>query len=175
MLFRSTKFGREVQGGLWVSREWETLRKLYGLGAPVPRPIECTDDAILMTYIGDRGMPAPRLHEYAWDDREELEALWEHILDSIEHMLYRDVVHGDLSAYNVLVWDGEVVVIDFPQAVDPKKNRHAQAFLERDVRRIGQWFEHQGLHLPWERIADDLWTAWTFADLVPEELRGLTM
>jgi len=169
-LEQKTKFGREVQGGLWVSREWETLRKLSGLGAPVPRPIECTDDAILMTYIGDRIAPAPRL-----DDREELEALWERIHDGLEHMLYRDVVHGDLSAYNVLVWDGEVIVIDFPQAVDPKKNRHAQAFLERDVRRIGQWFEHQGLHLPWERIADDLWTAWTFADLVPEELRGLTM
>ena len=80
-LDQKTKFGREVQGGLWVSREWETLRKLSGVGAPVPRPIECTDDAILMTYIGDRGAPAPRLHEYAWDDREELEAIWERIHD----------------------------------------------------------------------------------------------
>ena len=174
-LDQRTKFGREVQGGLWVSREWETLRKLSGFGAPVPRPIECTDDAILMSYVGDRVAPAPRLHEYAWEDREELEALWERVHDSLEHMLYRDVVHGDLSAYNVLVWDGDIVVIDFPQSVDPKKNRHAEAFHERDVRRIGQWFEHQGLHLPCERIAADLWTAWTFADLVPEELRGLTI
>jgi serine/threonine-protein kinase RIO1 len=59
--------------------------------------------------------------------------------------------------------------------MDPKKNRHAHAVLERDVRRIGAWFEHQGLHLPWETVAADLWTAWTFADLVPEELRGLTI
>jgi len=73
----------------------------------------------------------------------------------------------------VLVWDGEVYLIDFPQAVDPKKNGHAAAFLERDVRRIGDWFERHGLSLPWEAIASDLWTAWTFADLVPEELRGL--
>jgi RIO kinase 1 len=173
-LDQKTKFGREVQGGLWVSREWETLTKLAGLGAPVPRPIECTDDAILMTYVGDRLAPAPRLHEYDIDDREELEAIWEHIHDALEHMLYRDVVHGDLSSYNILVWDGEVTLIDFPQAVDPKKNRHAQSFLERDVCRLGEHFERRGLHRPWRRIAQDLWTAWLFADLVPEELRGLT-
>ena len=171
-LDQKTKFGREVQGGLWVSREWETLRTLHGR-VPVPRPIECTDDAILMSYIGDEDVAAPRLHEYHHDDLYELEALWEQILRAIERMLYVDVVHGDLSSYNLLVWGGEIVVIDLPQAVDPKKNRHAQAFLERDIRRLGEFFEHRGLHLPWDTIASDLWTAWLFADLVPEELRGL--
>ena len=172
-LDRKTKFGREVQGGLWVSREWETLRALSGVGAPVPRPIERTDDAILMSYVGDLDGPAPRLHEYPVQDREELEAIWDHVRSAIEHMLYRDVVHGDLSAYNVLVWDGGVFMIDFPQAVDPKKNAHAAAFLQRDVRRIGSWFDRHGLELPWEEIASELWTAWEFADLVPAELRGL--
>jgi RIO kinase 1 len=173
-LEKKTKFGREVQGGLWVSREWETLQALHGR-APVPRPIEWTGDAIMMSYIGDEDVAAPRLHEYHHDDLDELADLWEQILRAIERMLYVDVVHADLSAYNILVWDGEIVVIDLPQAVDPKKNQHAQAFLERDIRRLGEYFEHHGLHRPWDQIAADLWTAWTFADLVPEELRGLPM
>lgn len=173
-LDKKTRFGREVQGGLWVSREWETLRLLHGAVA-VPRPIEWTEDAILMSYVGDVDVPAPRLQDYHHDDLDELEAIWSQVHDAIERMLYRDVVHGDLSSYNLLVWDGEVVVIDFPQAVDTKKNRHAEAFLLRDVRRLGAFFEHRGLHLPWDEIAADLWTAWTFADLVPEELRGLVM
>ncbi len=174
-LERKTAFGRQVQGSIWVSREWETLKKLWAVDAPVPRPIEGTDDAILMTYIGDVGVPAPRLQEYEHEDRDELEAIWDQVYRAIQHLLYRDVVHGDLSAYNVLVWDGELTLIDFPQAVDPKKNRHAHAFLERDLVRIGEWFEHRGFHRPWERLAKDLWTGWTFADLVPEELRGLTI
>jgi RIO kinase 1 len=84
-------------------------------------------------------------------------------------------VHGDLSPYNLLVWNGEVTVIDLPQAVDPRKNRHARAFLERDVDRICSWASHHGVQRSAERIAADLWTGWELADLVPEELRGLTI
>ncbi len=171
-LEKKTKFGREVQGGLWVSREWETLKTLSAAGLPVPRPIEWTGDAILMTYIGDEDVAAPRLQDHARVGRDELEELWTQCHRAIEHMLFRDVVHGDLSSYNVLVWEEEITLIDFPQAVDPKKNRHAQAFLERDVRRLGEFFEHHGVSKPWAKIAEDLWTGWTFADLVPEELRG---
>lgn len=169
-LEKKTKFGREVQGGLWVSREWETLRALSAAGLPVPRPIEWTGDAILMSYIGDAEAPAPRLHEFA--HAGDLDHLWARCRRAIEHMLYRDVVHGDLSAYNVLVWDDDVTIIDFPQAVDPKKNRHAQAFLQRDLRRLGEFFEHHGVSQPWDRIAEDLWNGWLFADLVPDDLRG---
>ena len=72
---------------------------------------------------------------------------------------------------NVLVWEGRATVIDFPQAVDPRKNRHARALLERDVTRICDHFERFGVRSNAHRIAGDLWTAWEFADLVPEELR----
>ena len=93
------------------------------------------------------------------------------VLRAIERMLYVNVIHGDLSAYNLLVWDGRVTVIDLPQAVDPRKNRHAPALLERDVRRICEYFERFGVGSEPDRLAADLWTAWEFADLVPEELR----
>jgi serine/threonine-protein kinase RIO1 len=63
-------------------------------------------------------------------------------------------------------------VIDFPQAVDPRKNRHAHDLLGRDVERICAFFEKFGVHRDARRITHDLWTAWTFADLVPEELRA---
>jgi serine/threonine-protein kinase RIO1 len=59
--------------------------------------------------------------------------------------------------------------------VDPRKNRHARAFLERDVERICSWASHHGVQRSAERIAADLWTGWELADLVPEELRGLTI
>ena len=52
-LEKRTRFGREVQGMIWVDREWESLKALSAGGTPVPRPIESTGDSILMSYVGD--------------------------------------------------------------------------------------------------------------------------
>ena len=59
-------------------------------------------------------------------------------------------------------------MIDFPQAVDPRKNKHAEALLGRDIKRMCDHFERWGVQRSAGRIAQDLWTAWTFADLVPK-------
>ena len=174
-LEKKTTFGRAVQGGIWVNREWETLRLLSAAAAPVPVPeaIERTEDAILMTYLGDLEFAASQLRSYVPDDREETQGLFDQLLRAVELMLFNNVVHGDLSPYNVLVWEGRLTVIDLPQAVDPRKNSHAEAFLRRDLERMGTYFERHGLDAPMAEIASDLWTGWTLAELVPEELRGL--
>lgn len=174
-LEKKTKFGREVQGGIWVNREWETLRMLSEAAVPVavPRPIERTGDAILMSYVGDEDDAAPQLRSHKPADRAEAQDLFDQAIHAVELMLYANVVHADLSAYNLLVWNGALTVIDLPQAVDPRTNRHAEAFLLRDVERIATHFAKHGVTAPAGRIAADLWTGWTFAELVPEELRGL--
>jgi RIO kinase 1 len=172
-LDKRTNYGRQVQGGIWVDREWETLRQLFAAGVPVPRPIQATGDAILMAYVGDPETAALQLRSLRPAGADEARGLFDQVVRAVERMLFHDVVHGDLSAYNVLIWDGRITVIDFPQAVDPRKNRHAEALLERDVRRICTHFERLGVPADAGRIASDLWTGWQFADLVPEELRGL--
>lgn len=171
-LDKKTRFGREVQGAIWVHREWETLAALHRAGAAVPRPIASTEDAILMTYVGDEDEAAPQLHRLR-PDRREAEELLGQLTDQIERFLYGNVIHGDLSPYNVLVWRGRATIIDLPQAVDPRKNRHAERLLARDVHRVCEHFARLGVRSSPERLARDLWTAWTLADLVPEELRGL--
>lgn len=170
-LEKKTRFGRQVQGGLWVQREWETLKRLERSAVPSPAPIASTDTAILMGYVGNMETAAPRIHELRRQAGTDLEQLWDQIYAAIEGMLYRDLVHADLSPYNILVWDGLVTVIDFPQTVDAKKNSYAEDFLTRDVRRVGEWFARQGLDRPWDDLAADLWTAWKHADLLPDDLR----
>jgi len=169
-LQQRTKFGRSIQSEIWVGREWEMLGTLSEGGVPVPRPIARSEDAILMTYVGDEDDAAPQLRSVR-PTPDEAQDLLDQVVGAITSMLYRNVVHGDLSAYNVLVWDGRVTVIDLPQAVDIRTNRHARGLLERDVARIVDHLQRYGARGSAATITDDLYTQWEYADLIPEELR----
>lgn len=168
-LEKRTKYGREVQGGIWLNREWETLSELADAGVAVPRPIFRTEQAILMSYVGDEDEAAPQLRSYR-PDVEEAHELFRQVVRAVEQMLTANVIHGDLSPYNVLVWEGDAVMIDLPQAVDPRKNRHAEELLRRDVTRVCEHFQRFGVSSDPRQLAADLWTAWTFADLIPGDL-----
>ncbi len=72
-------------------------------------------------------------------------------------MLAHHVVHGDLSPYNVLYWQGRPVIIDFPQAVDARENPNAQMLLARDVANVCRYFARQGVDCDPVAIADELW------------------
>jgi len=67
------------------------------------------------------------------------------------------VVHGDLSAYNVLYWEGEIRIIDFPQMVDPHANPDARAIFNRDVDRLCQYFARYGVQANAVAIAREFW------------------
>lgn len=168
-LENKSRFGRVLQAGTWVHREWETMQKV-SLTQVAPLPIALHDDAILMTYVGDLRMAAPQLRDLH-PTAEDLEALWQQLRAALGLMLLNDVVHADLSAYNVLVWEGKPTVIDFPQAVDPKLNRNAEDLLRRDIQRLGEWFTREGLALDWEQIAGEIWFSWLHADLIPADFR----
>ncbi len=158
---------------VWVEREWTTLGALHAAGAPVPRPIARTGDAILMRYVGDEAAAAPQLRSHRVSGPDEAGNLLDLVLEAVATMLRADIVHADLSPYNVLVWEGGITVIDMPQAVDPRLNDHAEELLHRDIRRMCEWAGRHGVLQDAEEIAGNLWTSWLLADLVPEHLRGL--
>jgi RIO kinase 1 len=73
-------------------------------------------------------------------------------------MLAHNRIHADLSAYNVLYWEGRVVIIDFPQVVDPVLNERGYALLARDIHRLCQYFNRYGLQVDAAHLAADLWS-----------------
>ena len=68
-------------------------------------------------YVGRiiRGIDpnAPTLSEVSLDPDEAV-PLFDEVWRTVELMLAHDLIHGDLSAYNILYWEGSAVVIDFP-------------------------------------------------------------
>jgi RIO kinase 1 len=151
-------FGLRVQSRLWVGAEWNTLRLLHAAGVAVPRPIACEERAILMEWLGDDD-PAPPLHRVRLAP-EEAERCRDGLLEQIALCLSLNRVHGDLSAFNVLWHDGRPVLIDFPQAVDPRENPQARELLERDLGNLADHFARYGLSLPAARLAAEWWGRW---------------
>ena len=75
---------------------------------------------------------------------DEAERSSTEVLRNVELMLTTKLVHGDLSAFNILYWEGDVTLIDFPQVVDSKENPHAYKIFGRDVQRVCDYFPRAG-------------------------------
>lgn len=161
---KRTGYGRQLDEGWWISREWETLRTLHDAGADVPAPVAMAGQAILMEYLGDEEAPAPQLRQVKLDP-DEARVAFETLLRTVELALAHNVVHADLSAFNVLWWNERACVIDFPQAVDPRSNRNAESLLARDVENLCAHFQKQGVPSNPSAILRDLWTRFLFAEL----------
>ena len=82
-------------------------------------------------------------------------------------MLQRDLIHGDLSAYNILYWQGSITLIDFPQVVNGRTNPRAHFILKRDIERVCEYFARQGVQCQPRVIMNDLWSR--FLAVGPEE------
>jgi RIO kinase 1 len=141
---KKTDFGVSATHTSWLMYEHTTLQKLYDAGASVPRPIAAAENALLMEYVGDETRGAPTLIEVALDPADATRAFAD-VVRTLRVLFAQGVIHGDLSAYNVL-WDGlRAVVIDFPQVVKIDENPHAEMILSRDLERVCDYFSRYGI------------------------------
>ena len=163
---KKTAYGSQVTHTSWLMYEYTTLKQLFDAGAAVPQPFAVDSNVILMQYIGDEDGAAPTLHEVRLDD-DEAQPLFQEVLRNIELMLKHSMIHGDLSAYNILYWEGTITLIDFPQVTNPRSNRNAYNIFRRDVQRVCDYFARLGVRSDAEEIVDRLWNTYTEPD-IPE-------
>ncbi len=153
---KKTAFGAQVQHTSWIMYEYTTMERLHQAGAAVPSVVAPAENAILMGYCGDERRAAPTLNEIGLVGKEA-GALFQEVLRNIELMLQHNLIHGDLSAYNILYWEGRVVIIDFPQVTDLRTNGQADLILHRDIRRVCEYFAKQGVPCDPNAIMTQLW------------------
>ncbi len=155
---KRTAYGEELRHQSWIAYEFQTLEILRDAGADVPKPYALEKNAILMDYIGDLEVAAPTLNTVTLDP-EEVKPLFERVIQNVDLLLSNQRIHGDLSAYNILYWDGDITLIDFPQVVPPEDNPAAWMIFLRDITRVCQYFDSQGLKRDARKLAADLWTS----------------
>ena len=146
---KATDKGREFGQFQWVEREWLTLQVLHDAGTSVPKPIARCEAGLLMEFIGDEEGASPRLHDAlalrrGHISRELLEQWWQALRADIVLMLQQDMIHGDLSAYNVLIQAERPRVIDVPQAIDARSDESFD-LLQRDLHNLTRPLQQAGL------------------------------
>lgn len=168
---KRTDYGLDLLQSSWIEHEYEALTRLKEAGCDVPTAYSRGNNVILMEYIGGTDMPAPTLSEMTLE-KEEAWFLFKRVLRNIGRMLDNNLVHADLSAYNILYWDGKITLIDFPQVIDPRLNPNAWSIFQRDVRRVCEYFTRQGVRVNPRKIAADFWSAHGFhrGPQTPKEL-----
>jgi RIO kinase 1 len=155
---KRTNYGESLRHQSWIAYEYQTLEILYEAGVDVPKPYAMEKNAILMDFIGDLENSAPALVTVALD-LDEAKHLYDRTVHNIDLMLAHNCIHGDLSAYNILYWNGDITLIDFPQVVLPESNPASWNIFLRDVTRICQYFSSQGVKCDGRRLASELWTS----------------
>ena len=157
---RKSDYGRAVAAQEWANAEFGHLVRLWKAGVPVPYPVQIVGTEILLEWIDNPdGQAAPRLAQLR-PDGAELADLHRQLRAATVQIARLGFAHGDLSAYNVLVHQGRVVIIDVPQLVDVIGNPQGMEFLRRDVDNLADWFIARGLSVDAEE-----WLAELIAEL----------
>jgi RIO kinase 1 len=129
---------------VWVRKEYRNMKRLARWGLDVPQALGVHKNVLVMEYLGSDTSPSPKLREVKVDD---VQRVYDRLLRFLAVSWQKaDLVHGDFSPYNILWHDDQPWVIDVGQGV-VESHPKAQEFLVRDVTRLVEWGEKEGLEV----------------------------
>lgn len=132
----------------WCKREFSNLKRAYNAGVRVPQPIAYYRNLLVMEFIGSQGRPAPLIKDLPPNDPDKSYKI---IINYIEKLYtIAKIVHSDLSEFNIMNFNEDLVIIDLGQSV---RNTHpmAEEYLLRDINNITRYFKFLGAKVedPW--------------------------
>lgn len=122
----------------WTKKEYKNLQRAHKAKINVPKPIVSLDNVLVMQYLGSSSMPAPLMRNVKLTDPKKT---FEKIIEFISKMYNKaELVHGDISAFNVLMHKNKPYLIDFGQGV-LVEHPNSLEFLKRDIRNVVSYFK----------------------------------
>ena len=138
----------------WVMKEFKNLKRLDNAGVRVPKPIVASNNVLLIEFIGDEdGNPAQPVKNQPPKNPEEF---FNELIDQLKLFVNEaNLIHGDLSNYNILNYNEHPVIIDVSQSV-VKDNPISRELLERDIKTLVHEYKRLGVDTSVEAVSKQL-------------------
>ncbi|MEM2947619.1 MAG: RIO1 family regulatory kinase/ATPase, partial [Candidatus Bathyarchaeia archaeon] len=121
----------------WAQKEFKNLEQALAAKVRVPKPVAVRNNVLVMEFIGKNGISAPSMKE---QPPENPERIYKMLITYLKRLYQKaELVHGDLSEYNIMIWRGRPVLFDMSQAV-PLSHPMANFLLNRDITNINRFF-----------------------------------
>ena len=155
---KRSNYGKELVEESWRDMEYRALYNSASAGVRVPKPVMLYGDVLLMELVVDaEGEPAPRLADSPLEALEA-EPMFREVFRQVKLLLSTGKVHGDLSAFNILIARDGPTIIDMPQVVDAAGNNLAREILRRDLQNVVEHLAHYDARLlRYRHCGDALW------------------
>ena len=142
--FKRLKKKKRTIVNLWCKREFRNLKTAFKAGVSCPEPITFRENVLIMSFIGHGkyGIQSLRLIDLILEDPLPV---YRKIIRDLKKLVKAGIVHGDLSAYNILLWY-KPYFIDFSHGTTID-NQIALELLKRDLKNINSYFSKLNLHL----------------------------
>jgi RIO kinase 1 len=128
----------------WALKEFKNLQLALKAKVKVPKPIAIKKNVLVMQFIGKNGTPAPQLKE---TPPKRPDFIYNTLTEYITRLYQKaELVHSDISEYNVMVWRGRPVLFDMAQAV-LFSHPMATTFLRRDLENLNNYFKRQRVNI----------------------------
>jgi len=134
---------------VWTKKEFRNLELLNKIGIRAPKPIVFTNNVLIMSYIGNARKPAPMLKDVVLDNPQEI---FDTIIGYLSKMYKKArLVHGDISAFNILICRKKPYIIDVGQGV-LLDHPNSHEFLKRDIHNTVSYFRKYGIRADKNKI-----------------------
>lgn len=154
--FKKVRKTRKDLVQAWAKKEFKNLQLCAQAKASTPNPIAVKNNVLVMDFIGENGLAAKSLKDKNPTDKKILQDYYRQTIEFMARTFYlKELVHADLSEYNILVHKKKLFFIDLGQGL-LTSHKHAKEFFYRDVKNMTAYFSRQGLLKTEEEAIEDI-------------------